>query len=91
MSKVVDMTNQKYGLLTVISRGENDKHGKAQWWCQCECGSPLKLISGAALRRGLVISCGCNKQKKLKEYVQKQMKIRMDARNGYADVNAVRK
>ena len=68
MSKVVDMTNQKYGLLTVISRGDNDKHGKAQWWCQCECGSPLKLISGAALRRGLVISCGCNKQKKLKEY-----------------------
>ena len=68
MSKVVDMTNQKYGLLTVISRGENDRHGKAQWWCQCECGSPLKLINGAALRRGLVISCGCNKQKKLKEY-----------------------
>ena len=68
MSKVVDMTNQKYGLLTVISRGENDKFGKAQWWCQCECGSPLKLISGAALRRGLVLSCGCNKLKKMKEY-----------------------
>lgn len=33
MSKVVDMTNQKYGLLTVIKRGENDKFGKAQWWC----------------------------------------------------------
>ena len=29
MSKVVDMVGQRYGLLTVIERGENDKHGKA--------------------------------------------------------------
>ena len=28
MSKVIDMTNQKYGQLTDISRAENDKHGK---------------------------------------------------------------
>ena len=68
MSKVIDMTGQRYGQLMVIKRGENDKNGKAQWWCQCDCGSPLKLISGAALRRGLVVSCGCNKLKKLKEY-----------------------
>ena len=68
MSKVVDMVGQRYGLLTVIERGENDKHGKAQWWCQCDCGSPLKLINGSALRRGLVVSCGCNKRNKLKQY-----------------------
>lgn len=68
MTKVIDMTGQRYGQLTVIKRGENDKHSKAQWWCQCDCGSPLKLINGAALRRGLVVSCGCNKLKKLKEY-----------------------
>jgi len=29
MSKVIDMTGQKFGLLTVIKRGDNDKHGKA--------------------------------------------------------------
>ena len=68
MSKVVDMTNKKFGLLTVIKRGESDKRGQAQWWCQCDCGSPLKLINGHALRQGLVTSCGCNKLKKLKEY-----------------------
>ena len=62
------MVGQRYGLLTVIERGENDKHGKAQWWCQCDCGSPLKLINGSALRRGLVVSCGCNKRNKLKQY-----------------------
>ena len=68
MSKVIDMTNQKYGQLTVLSRAENDKHGKAQWLCQCDCGSAPKVINGAALRRGLVVSCGCNKLKKIKEY-----------------------
>lgn len=68
MSKVIDMTNQRFGRLQVIRRGDNDKHGKAQWWCQCDCGSPEKLISGAALRRGLTTSCGCNKNEKLKKY-----------------------
>lgn len=70
MSKVIDMTGQRYGRLVVIERGENDKHGKAQWWCQCDCGSPKKLINGAALRRGLTISCGCNKLEKLNQYNQ---------------------
>ena len=67
MSKVIDMTGQRYGFLTVLERGENNKNGGAQWWCQCDCGSPKKLIDGAALRRGLVISCGCHREKKLKE------------------------
>ena len=68
MGKVIDMTGQRYGQLTVIKRGENNKYGKAQWWCQCDCGSPLKLISGATLRNGSVVSCGCYGKKKLKEY-----------------------
>ena len=29
MSKVIDMTGQKYGKLYIIERAENDKHGKA--------------------------------------------------------------
>ena len=89
MSKVVDMTNQKYGLLTVIKRGENDKFGKAQWWCQCECGSPIKLISGAALRRGLVTSCGCNRQKKLKEY--NDTKVTDETGNVYGYLTVLRR
>ena len=67
MSKVIDMTNQKWGMLTVLERAENDKFGKAQWLCQCECGNK-KIVGGASLRKGLTVSCGCNKLKKLKEY-----------------------
>lgn len=86
MSKVVDMVGQRYGLLTVIKRGENDKHGKAQWWCQCDCGSPLKLINGAALRRGLIVSCGCNKLKKLKEYNETNVVDEVGNTYGYLTV-----
>lgn len=68
MTKVIDITGQKFGQLTVIERGPNDKHGHAQFWCQCDCGSPLKLIASSSLRKGLTVSCGCNKLKKLKEY-----------------------
>lgn len=70
MSKVIDMTGQKYGYLTILERAENDKHGKAQWWCQCDCGSPKKIINGAAIRRGLVVSCGCKKNKEMQKYNQ---------------------
>lgn len=35
MSKVIDMTGQTFGKLTVLNRAENDKYGKAQWLCQC--------------------------------------------------------
>ena len=86
MTKVIDMTGQRYGQLTVIKRGENDKHNKAQWWCQCDCGSPLKLINGAALRRGLVVSCGCIKLKKLKEYNESKVVDETGNTYGYLTV-----
>ena len=77
MTKVIDMTGQRFGSLIVLERGENSKNGGARWWCQCDCGSPKKLIDGAALRRGLVISCGCYREKKL--HIQFQMQCRSKA------------
>lgn len=68
MSKVIDMTGKRYGKLIVLKRAENDRFGKAQWLCQCDCGSEPKVINGASLRKGLTVSCGCHKNAKLKEY-----------------------
>lgn len=70
MSKCIDMTGQKWGLLTIIKRAENDAYGKAQWLCQCECGNK-KIINGSSIRKGLTISCGCHKMKKLQIYNEK--------------------
>lgn len=86
MSKVVDMTGQRYGRLVVLRRGHTDKHGKVHWWCQCDCGSPEKEIDGAALRRGLVVSCGCNKKEKLKKYNDSQVVDETGKQYGYLTV-----
>ncbi len=58
MSKVVDITGQTFGKLTVIKQVENNKDGRAQWLCQCECGN-TKIALGKTLRSGGTKSCGC--------------------------------
>lgn len=53
-----DMTGKRFGRLTVLYRLPNDKHANAVWMCKCDCGNQ-KPIVGAALRKGVVVSCGC--------------------------------
>lgn len=60
MTEIKDLTNQKFGKLTVISRAENSKYGRAQWLCKCECGK-TKVINGKYLLNGETKSCGCLK------------------------------
>lgn len=64
MSKVKDLTEQRFGYLTVINRGENDKYGNARWNCKCECGN-YKTILGQRLIAGITRSCGCLHKKAL--------------------------
>ena len=55
-----DLTGQKFGKLTVISRCENDKYGRAQWLCKCTCGRTRKVMSWC-LTRSVIVHCGtCN-------------------------------
>ena len=58
MSKLKDLTGQKFGKLTVIERAENDKRGNVQWLCECECGKK-KVIRGYQLTNSKTKSCGC--------------------------------
>jgi len=58
MGKFVDLTGQKFGKLTVVSRAENDKHRNAMWVCKCDCGNEHTTI-GCSLRQGNTKSCGC--------------------------------
>lgn len=60
MSKLIDLTGQRFGRLTVIRRAENDKWKKPQWLCQCDCGN-IKIFPGNSLKSGLTRSCGCLK------------------------------
>lgn len=63
MSKIIDLTDMRFGRLTVISRALNDKYGRATWLCRCDCGEKC-IISGHRLRRGNTVSCGCYKRDK---------------------------
>lgn len=58
MGKPIDLTGSKFNRLTVISRAENSKDGRARWLCRCDCGNE-RIISGKCLRNGHTQSCGC--------------------------------
>lgn len=58
-SIIKDITGQKYGKLTAISRTEEkDKKNGYIWKCQCECGN-IKNVPISLLSQGKVVSCGC--------------------------------
>lgn len=60
---VKDLTNKKFGKLTVLERDLTKKTAAAYWICQCECGNK-KSIRGDRLRNGEVKNCGCEKIKR---------------------------
>src|SRR5215211_7472868 len=56
--QVIDLNGQTFGRWTVLKRATNTPHGRAQWFCECTCGTK-KVVSGARLRNGYTKSCGC--------------------------------
>lgn len=57
MSKVKDLTGQKFSRLTVTSLHET-RNRKSYWNCVCDCGNNLTTRSDA-LTSGRAMSCGC--------------------------------
>lgn len=62
MSKLIDLTGQRFGRLTVLYRapGKPRSNGKyrTMWHCRCDCGNELD-INGDSLKKGVSQSCGC--------------------------------
>lgn len=60
MSRLIDLTGQRFGRLTVIERaGTIRKH--AAWNCLCDCGTYIRVESSELKRtnRNGTKSCGC--------------------------------
>jgi hypothetical protein len=55
--RIIDLTGQRFGRLTVISR-VGTKHRNALWLCRCECGD-TSTVTGVNLTTGNTKSCGC--------------------------------
>lgn len=58
MSKVIDITGQRFGRLTVIGFDKQDEFRQYMWLCKCDCGNVVS-IRGYSLRSGNTQSCGC--------------------------------
>jgi hypothetical protein len=57
----IDITGEKYGMLTVIKQNGHGKSGRIVWLCKCDCGNVVS-VRGNDLRTGRTISCGCYKR-----------------------------
>ena len=62
MGRLIDLTGQRFGHITVLERATNHicaggQH-KTAWICICDCGKEIVATSGN-LRNGHHISCGC--------------------------------
>ena len=67
MSRLIDITGQRYGNLVVIERDENCKGRNVYWKCRCDCGKITSVLS-CNLKSGKTCSCGCGRHKKYVRY-----------------------
>jgi hypothetical protein len=58
MSKLIDLTGQKFGRLIAVRRMSNDKHGHRRWLCLCICKNKT-IVRSADLENNKTQSCGC--------------------------------
>ena len=60
--RLIDLTGQKFGRLTVIERADEYVSPKGQrhirWLCNCDCGKQI-TVKGNHLKSGNTKSCGC--------------------------------
>ena len=55
-----DLTNQKFGRLTVLHRQIDNNKKAVCWLCRCECGREV-VVQSSNLKSGHTTSCGCYK------------------------------
>lgn len=62
MGRIIDLTGKRFGLLTVVCRGEDYISPKGRktprWLCRCDCGGTA-LCQAGNLKSGKSKSCGC--------------------------------
>lgn len=66
MSKRIDINDQRFGKLLVLSFNGVDKYKNAMWLCICDCGNK-KSVRGSSLRNNVTKSCGCLMVEKAQE------------------------
>lgn len=73
MPKLIDISGEVFGRLTVIKRSGTSPHGHTIWLCQCTCGNLVEVIK-PDLKQGKTNSCGCLKTEWLQTDIKHQEK-----------------
>lgn len=63
MKEMHDLTDQRFGFLTVIERSDRRLSSNVQWVCRCDCGRKL-IVRGDNLTSGHSTKCGECRQKR---------------------------
>lgn len=59
-SRRLDITGQKFGLLTAIKYNEEKSSGDRTYWtCQCDCGNIIDVLLSNLTKNDRFPSCGC--------------------------------
>lgn len=60
MGRLINLTNAKFGRLTVLRlhADRSPSTRQARWVCACDCGQTVTVL-GNSLRSGVTSSCGC--------------------------------
>jgi hypothetical protein len=72
MGKLIDLTGQRFGRLTVIRRYgtiRTEENIYPTWLCHCDCGTE-KVVTGRYLRTGRTRSCGCIQRDRYRKAVE---------------------
>jgi hypothetical protein len=66
MSQFIDLTDRRFGRLTVLRRVDDKPKFVPRWACRCDCGAE-RVVDGASLRKGHTQSCGCLNRERTSE------------------------
>jgi hypothetical protein len=58
MTRILDLTGQRFGRWVVVSRAESAKSNNTRWNCICDCGTEKRVRAGD-LTQGKSTSCRC--------------------------------
>ena len=66
MGKLIDLTGERFGTLTVLQFDHKDGWRNSYWLCRCDCGK-LCVKNGQSLRRGHTTTCNTS-QHRINQY-----------------------
>lgn len=68
---VKDLTDQRFGRLTVIAKTDKRQdQGSIVWKCKCDCGNIVE-VSSKRLRNNINLSCGCYQKERQKDSIKR--------------------